>query len=68
MMKVNYLHRRSEENPSLLMFTSGLAVGGGGVGRGGLGTDSYASELDNENPPGQMCPLKDLLRLSVMSP
>lgn len=41
--------------------------GGGGIGEEALAQIRMRSELDNENSPRQIFPLKDLLRLSVMS-
>lgn len=41
--------------------------GGSGGGEEALAQNRTRSELDNENSPRQIFPLKDLLRLSVMS-
>lgn len=41
--------------------------GGGGGGEEALAQIPTRGELDNENSPRQIFPLKDLLRLSVMS-
>lgn len=60
-MKVNYVHARGEEDIPLDVYER--ADGGGG---GALAQICRRGELDNENSPGQIFPLKDL-RWSVMS-
>lgn len=42
------------------------ADGGGGIGEEALAQIRTRSELDNENSPRQIFPVKDQLRLSVM--